>query len=146
MAKNFIPRFAKPAMHYFCLVFGAGFVLGAIRVPFLVPRLGERHAELLEMPFMLVVMFHSARYVTARYRLQPRWSATLPVGCTALTLLVAAELLLGLALQGRSLGQYLAARDPVSGSVYAGMLLLFAILPALLARRRVPGVSPADGP
>ena len=30
------------------LVFAAGFLLGSIRVPFLVPRLGERDAELLE--------------------------------------------------------------------------------------------------
>jgi hypothetical protein len=35
---------------------GTGFVLGAIRVPPLVPRVGERTAELLETPLMLVVV------------------------------------------------------------------------------------------
>ena len=45
-------RTIKAGIAYFALVFGAGFVLGMIRVPFLVPRLGERVAELVEMPFM----------------------------------------------------------------------------------------------
>lgn len=40
----------KSGVAYFGLVFGAGFLLGCIRVPFLVPRLGARVAELLEMP------------------------------------------------------------------------------------------------
>jgi hypothetical protein len=34
------------------LVLGTGFVLGVVRVPFLVPRIGERWAELAEMPSM----------------------------------------------------------------------------------------------
>ena len=31
---------------YFAIVMGTGFMLGVIRVPFLVPRMGERWAEL----------------------------------------------------------------------------------------------------
>ena len=46
----------KAGTAYFALVFGAGFVMGAIRVPLLVPRLGERVAELIEMPFMCIVI------------------------------------------------------------------------------------------
>jgi hypothetical protein len=34
----------KAGTLYFALVFGAGFLLGAIRVPLLVPRFGERTA------------------------------------------------------------------------------------------------------
>jgi predicted MFS family arabinose efflux permease len=58
-------------MTYFMLVFGAGFVSGSIRVPFLVPRLGERAAELIEMPFMLVVIVLSAQFITRRFSLPP---------------------------------------------------------------------------
>ncbi|MBC7756021.1 MAG: hypothetical protein H7Z20_05105 [Bdellovibrio sp.] len=46
---------------YFALVFGLGFLSGSTRVPFIVPLLGKRKAELLEMPFMLVgIIFCSA--------------------------------------------------------------------------------------
>ena len=56
----------KPAVLYFALVLGTGFALGTIRVPFLVPRPGERYAELLEMPFMFVAIVLAARYVVRR--------------------------------------------------------------------------------
>jgi hypothetical protein len=116
---------------YFCLVFGAGFVLGAIRVPFLVPRMGERYAELAEMPLMLAVVFFSAGYVVRTFTRVRTPGAWLGVGIMALTLLVLSELLLAVALAGRSVGQYIASRDPVSGSVYLAMLALFAAMPWL---------------
>lgn len=59
----------KPGAAYFGLVFGAGFLLGCIRVPFLVPRLGARVAELLEMPIEFVVMVFAARFVVRRFSL-----------------------------------------------------------------------------
>ena len=43
----------RAALVYFALVFGVGFLLGLIRVPFVVPRIGERYAELAEMPFAI---------------------------------------------------------------------------------------------
>jgi hypothetical protein len=46
---------------YFALAFGAGFVLGTIRVLWVVPRVGERTAELMETPIMLVVIMLAAR-------------------------------------------------------------------------------------
>jgi len=138
-------RIAKAASLYFTLVFGTGFVLGSIRVPFIVPRLGERYAELLEMPLMFAAILLAARYVVRRFQLPASWAVCLPVGFTALGLLVAAELLLGAVLQGRSLGQYLASRDPVSGSVYLVMLLVFAFMPAIVARRGATAVSSAHG-
>ena len=36
------------AARYFLFVFGAGFILGMVRVPLLVPHLGARVAELIE--------------------------------------------------------------------------------------------------
>lgn len=125
----------RAALGYFAAVFGAGFLLGVLRVGVVVPRLGERWAELLEMPVMVLVILLSARRLVrppARVR-SPRQG--LGVGLVALGLMLAAELLLAVALQARSLAEYLASRDPVSGSVYLGMLLMFALMPALLARR-----------
>lgn len=54
---------------YFALVFGLGFVLGLIRVPFIVPRLGTRMAELIEMPFMLVGKVLATRFVVKNFGL-----------------------------------------------------------------------------
>jgi hypothetical protein len=57
----------KAGLSYFTLVFGAGFVLGALRVTLLVPRLGERMAELSEMPLMFAVIVFAARFVIRRF-------------------------------------------------------------------------------
>jgi hypothetical protein len=126
----------KPAALYFALVLGTGIVLGSIRVPFLVPRLGERYAELLEMPIMFVVIVLAARFVVRRFDLPASLPVRLRVGFLALAMSVLAELLLAVALQGQSVAQYIASRDPVSGSVYLAMLLLFALMPSILLRAR----------
>ena len=126
----------RAGLCYFVLVFGVGFLLGSIRVPFLVPHLGVRTAELIEMPFMLVAVVFAARYITDRFALAPSFGALLSAGALALALLVAAELLLTLALQDQSIDQYICGRDPVSGSVYLAMLVLFALMPLILSRAR----------
>ncbi|MBN8284218.1 hypothetical protein [Zoogloea sp.] len=127
-------RSIKAGMAYFALVFGAGFVLGALRVPFLVPRLGERTAELIEMPFMLVVIVMAARFIVRRFGLPGTAPARLGAGLLALAVLLGAEVLLAVLLQDRTLGEYVASRDPVSGTVYLAMLALFAAMPLVLAR------------
>jgi hypothetical protein len=126
----------RAGLTYFSLVFAAGFVLGSIRVPFLVPRLGTRVAELLEMPVMLIVIVYAARFIVARYELPAAARVSLSAGALALALLVAAELLLAFGLQRLSVAQYIASRDPISGSVYAAMLIVFAFMPYFLARLR----------
>ncbi|MBU0750949.1 MAG: hypothetical protein KJ787_14725 [Gammaproteobacteria bacterium] len=117
---------------YFAWVFGAGFVLGTIRVLLLVPRLGVRVSELVEMPLMLLVMLFAARWVVRRYALASR--QRLATGAIALGLLLLAEISM-VWLQGLTLAQWIAGRDPVSGPVYGAMLVLFALLPWLVARR-----------
>jgi hypothetical protein len=127
-------RSFKSAVLYFALVLGTGFALGSIRVPLLVPRLGERYAELLEMPIMFIAIVLAARHVVRRFSLPASLSVRLRVGFAALFMSVLAELLLAALLQGRSVAQYIASRDPVSGSVYLVLLLLFALMPSILAR------------
>jgi hypothetical protein len=124
----------KAGLAYFALVFGMGFMLGSIRVPFLVPRLGERIAELIEMPFTFVVVLLSARFIARRFALPATTSARLTVGLLALGLALAAEILLAVAIQKQSLGEYIASRDPVSGTVFLLMLVLFALMPLIIVR------------
>jgi hypothetical protein len=124
----------KAGLAYFALVFGAGFMLGSVRVLFLVPRLGERIAELIETPFMFVVVLLSAMFIARRFALPAATSARLTAGILALGLLLAAEVLLVVTIQGRSLGEYIVSRDPVSGTVYLAMLVLFAVMPLIITR------------
>lgn len=119
---------------YFVLVFGAGFILGSIRIPFMTPRFGERISELIEMPVMFVVVLLSARFVARRFSLPATTSTRLFVGLIALGLMLVAEFLLAVAVQDRSLGAYIASRDPISGTVYLAMLVLFGLMPLILAR------------
>ena len=70
------------------------------------------------------------------------YGVRLSVGVLALALLVAAELLLTVAIQSQTLGQFIASRDPVSGTAYLLMLGLFALMPAILARVQA-GHSPS---
>ena len=119
---------------YFVLVFSVGFILGSIRVPFMAPRLGERISELIEMPFMFVAVLLSARFVARRFSLPATTSSRLFVGLLALGLLLVAEFMLAVAIQDRSLSAYIASRDPISGTVYLAMLVLFALMPLILAR------------
>lgn len=56
----------KAGVLYFVGVFGAGFVLGPIRILWVVPRFGARMAELMETPIMLVIIIASARWLVRR--------------------------------------------------------------------------------
>lgn len=119
---------------YFLIVFGAGFALAFVRLPFLVPHFGVRTAELLEAPVMLAVIAWASRTLVHRHPdlSQGSWLLT---GMFAFALLAGAELLLAYALGGRSPSQYIVSRDPVSGSVYAVSLVFFAVAPALWKSR-----------
>jgi hypothetical protein len=117
---------------YFALVFGLGFLLGTIRVPFIVPRLGQRKAELIEMPFMLVGIVLAARFVVTYYALPNTILAYICVGLVALSLVILAEILLVVVLQGGTISQYLKNRDPISGNVYIVLLIVFASMPLLM--------------
>ena len=113
---------------YFALVFGVGFLLGIVRVLVLEPRLGERSAELVEAPLMLVAIVFSARFVVRRFP-APRRAGYLVSGGIALLLLLFVELSVVLGMRGSPISQYLAECDPVAGSVYVLMLIVFAAMP-----------------
>lgn len=127
-------RTAVAGLVYFVLVFGAGFVLGPIRVLWLVPRLGERAAELLEAPVMLAVIVVSAIFVTRRFGVASS-AARLVIGMMALALVLLLELTVVLELRGLTLQQYVASRDPVAGAVYCALLVVLAMAPLLAPGR-----------
>jgi len=126
----------KAGLLYFALVFGAGFVLGPIRILWVVPRFGTRIGELMEAPIMFAITIAAARWVVRRLAVPSILSRRLGMGCVALSLLLIGEFALVLWLRGLSVREYLAGRDPVSGTVYYLILGVFAIMPLLVARKR----------
>ncbi len=130
-----IKQVVKAGALYFSLVFGAGFVLGPIRILWVVPRFGERMAELMEMPIMLGVVIIAARWVVLRLAVPSILSRRLGMGCVALAMLLAAEFSLVLQLRGLSMKEYFTAMDPVSGTAFFVMQGVFAIMPLIVVRR-----------
>jgi hypothetical protein len=127
-------RVLKAGGLYFALVFAAGFVMGSIRLLWLVPRFGARTAELMEAPIMLAAIVAAARWIAGRPGAPSTRSSRLGMGCLALGLLLTAEFTWVLWLRALSIAAYLAGRDPVSGTVYYAMLGVFAVMPLLMGR------------
>ena len=124
----------KTGLLYFLLVFGAGFILGPIRITWVEPRIGARWAELLEMPVMLTVIIVAARWVIELFSLTSDPTARLCMGGLALALLLSAEFSLVLRLRKMTIHDYLKTRDPVSGTAYYLMLGVFALMPLFVGR------------
>ena len=128
-------KLLKAGLLYFALTFAAGFALGAIRVTWVEPKLGQRIAELLEMPVMLLVLVLAARWVIRYLEVCGRPAARLGMGGIALACMLLAEFVVVLAVRGLTLREYLAARDPVSGIAYLGTLAIFALAPLWIGHR-----------
>ena|ERR1041384_6967642 len=129
-------RTLKAGVSYFALMFGAGFVLGVVRVLLIAPRIGERMAELAEIPLMVIVVaYFAARWTVRRFAIPPIFSERVGVGLIALALMLVCEFGVVLGLRGMTLDQYFTIRDPVSGAAYYIGLLLFALMPSLLLLR-----------
>ena len=129
-----IQKVLLAAAVYFALVFGTGFVLGTIRVLFVVPLVGVRAAELIESPVMLLAVVLAARWVVRRFCRGYGGGKLLGVGVVAISILLAAEIAVGVGLRGMSFAEVFTDRDPVSGPVYFGLLGLFAVMPWVCGR------------
>ena len=127
-------RTFRAGLLYFAVVFGVGFLLGAIRVWLVVPRIGSRPAELAELPIMIAATVLAARWVLRRLAVPSALSSRLGMGAVGLVIMLVAEFGLVLWLRGLTIREYLETRDPVSGTAYYLALLLFAVMPALVAR------------
>jgi hypothetical protein len=134
----------KAGVVYFALVFGAGFVLGTIRVLLLVPAGGTRTAELLEMPVMFGVIALAARWVAQHFSVPSGELIRLSVGGIALALILLLDFTVVLGVRGLSFTQYVEAFDPVAGTAYFVMLGVFAVMPLLVARKESSRVMEGD--
>lgn len=129
-------RILKPAAVYFALIFGAGFLLGALRVTLIVPRIGARAAELAETPLMLLICAAAATWVLRRFPFIRTARASLATGGLAVGILLAAEFAVGLWIMHLPADRVFVKSDPLLAFAYYGALALAALLPFLLRNRR----------
>ncbi len=119
---------------YFAIVFAVGFVLGPIRVLWLEPPLGPTLAVLCELPFLLIAMAVSARWVPRWIDLDRRSNVLAAMGIMALVLQQIADFAVGFVLRGFTPAQQLAYFGTPAGLIYLVSLLAFAAMPALVNR------------
>ena len=115
---------------YFAAVFAVGFVLGALRITFLVPRLGPTLAVAVEVPVMLAAAWLICGAVLARIGVPARPRDRVTMGAVALALLWLAEALLALAM-GLGFSTYLASLATPAGALGMAAQLVFAGFPLL---------------
>ena len=132
--RTFAIRLASASLAYFAIVFSAGFLLGAIRVFELEPRLGKTLAVACEAPLMLAVIIWTARWVPPRMGLAADRGSLLATGILALGLQQVADVVVGVAVRGLSLAQQIQHFATPDGAIYAVLLLLFAAMPWLANR------------
>jgi hypothetical protein len=116
---------------YFLLVFAAGFVLGIARVLILAPLLGEASAVLIELPVILVLSWFICRTLIERLRVSSTVSARGLMGATALTLLLATELLMSVLLFDRTAAEFLAIYQTTGGLLGLAGQIVFALFPVI---------------
>lgn len=130
-----VGQILKAAGIYFAVVFAIGFVLGVIRVLWVVPLLGIRNAELLEQPLMLIAVFLTARWVIHQFGGKLSQAGILSIGLIAFGILILTEVIVALFLQPVRGG------DTISGVAYLLNLGMFALMPWLVSswKIRAPG-------
>jgi hypothetical protein len=138
-------RIIAAATLYFLIVFGAGFLLGPVRVFWLEPRVGETTAVLCEAPLLFIVIVLSAWRVPLVLGLKTTFGGLAGMGLGALFLQQLADFAVGSLLRGMTLAQQITRLGRPAGFVYIALLVLFAAMPLLadLTRRRLTGVQRA---
>ncbi len=123
------PQIVPASLTYASLVFAGGFVCGMIRVPILLPLIGVRYAELVEMPIMAFILWRAAGFVVRRYGRKtssssghrmsgsgdtgPNW---LLVGFLGVIWMLVVELLLSAAMGGvTGVKKFITERDVIAG-------------------------------
>jgi hypothetical protein len=126
----------KAGAIYAFAVFLIGFVIGAIRVLLIVPRLGETVAVCLEAPVMLALSWQVSRWSAARFAVSNGFMARLGMGLAAFAILMSLEFALAVLAFGRSTAEYLAALASIPGAIGLATQIAFAFIPLLQSPKK----------
>jgi hypothetical protein len=135
------PDLFLASLVYFSLVFVGGCACGVVRIPLLLPIMGVRYAELLEIPVMALLIWKAALFVVKRFSNRqnrsrnifpskngfPSWLA---VGVLGLMLLLSLELLICANVGGmKRIKEFFVDRDPITGPMFFLALGFMGIAP-----------------
>jgi len=121
----------KAGLAYFGAVFVVGFMLGAVRVLLLVPRLGETVSVLLEVPVILAVSWRVSGWTTREFRVSSAVPRRLLMGVVAFALLMLAEMGVSVFAFGRSIEDHFAAYRSSLGVIGLIAQIAFAFIPLM---------------
>lgn len=119
----------KAGTAYFAIVFGAGFLLGTLRILVVAPKLGESVAVTLELPIMLALSWVACRWVTARFDVPEKWTIRLSMGVYAFAVLMLAEPGISILMLGRSVTEHLERYAELPALLGLAAQVLFAFFP-----------------
>jgi hypothetical protein len=138
------PRAAGVA--YTLIVFAVAFVIGAIRVTLLAPRVGALLAVLVEAPIVLAVGWRASTWCVRRFRVPPDPDARAWMGAVAFAALMALELGVAVLAFGETLPHYMAKFATAPGLIGLAVQGGFALIPWLQWRvgtsKRRPSARP----
>lgn len=118
---------------YVAIVFAIGFVLGTIRVLFLVPRLGETRAVWIELPLMLALSWTACSVLVRRFAVPPTGAARLTMGAVAFALLMLGELGVSMFAFGRTVAEHIAVYATPQAQLGLVAQIAFALFPLVQA-------------
>jgi hypothetical protein len=116
---------------YAVTVFAIGFLLGAVRVLLLVPRVGPSIAVSVEAPIMLAVSWLVASISIARLAVGPGIRTRIVMGLVAFVTLTILELTLSMIVFHTSVYEYLSGLRSVAGVIGLAAQGCFATFPLL---------------
>jgi hypothetical protein len=119
----------RAGVAYAAFVFAAGCVLGAIRLYWVVPRLGSAGAVLLELPIILTVSWLAGRWAVMRWRVQPAPALRVLMGGTAFAVLVTLEFTLAAVAFDGSIAGFRAGYRSFAGVIGLTGQVAFAVIP-----------------
>jgi hypothetical protein len=117
-------------------VFLVAFVVGAIRVTLVAPRLGSLLAVVLEAPIVLAVSWRFSPWCVRRFDVSRDSSTRLLMGAVAFGVLMLLELGFSVLVFGEAVDRYLAKFASAPGVVGLATQVCFAALPWIQGRWR----------
>ncbi len=124
---------------YFAIVFAIGFVLGTIRVIFVIPRIGETNAVLIELPLMLALSWAACMGLARRFAVSTGAEARLAMGGVAFALLMLGELGVSVFGFGRTVAEHFATYLTPGAQLGLAAQIGFALFPLIQGPHRRVG-------
>lgn len=127
-------RIASAAIVYWAMVFALGFLLGTVRVLWVIPRVGLVPATFLELPLILAASWFAAGWLVRRFALESGGEA-LAVGALAFAVLMVAECALASVLNGQAPADWLTGLGQPHALLGLAGQVAFALRPWWRLRR-----------